>query len=188
MSEEVKKAINMLEIFISNHKFYNIKHSDGLEDNIEIILELIRKQQVKINAQQCLIETQIYNVEVLEKELNNLKEIEQSHQEENGKLRVELEKYKLLNANIEKANKIIKSNKLNEKEREIIETYRKLIEETGRNDWIICNPKTMWSNYFVRKDKIQEKIEEYEGLKILDKQAYEEQIKPLKELLEDNNG
>lgn len=118
----------------------------------------------------------------------NLKQVEKEHQEENGKLRVELEKYKLLNANIEKANKIIKSNKLNEKEREIIETYRKLIEETGRNDWIICNPKTMWSNYFVRKDKIQEKIEEYEGLKILDKQAYEEQIKPLKELLEDNNG
>ena len=169
MSEEEKKAIDTLNSWYN----YNKKNRNKLLEADKII----KVQETILN----LIENQ-------QKEINNLKEIEQLHQEENGKLRVELEKYKLLNANIEKANEIIKSNKLNEKEREIIETYRKLIEETGRNDWIICNPKTMWSNYFVRKDKIQEKIEEYEGLKILDKQAYEEQIKPLKELLEDNNG
>ena len=43
MNKEEKKAISMLAIFISNHKFYNIKHTDGLEDNIEILLNLIEK-------------------------------------------------------------------------------------------------------------------------------------------------
>lgn len=71
MSEEEKEAINKLGIFVANYKFYNIKRSDGLEDYIEIVLDLIEKQQ---------------------KELNSLKEIEQSHKEENGKLRVEFEK------------------------------------------------------------------------------------------------
>lgn len=41
------------------------------------------------------------------------------------------------------------------------------------------------SNYVVSKDKIRGKIKEYEGLKEMDMQAYEEQVKPLKELLEE---
>ena len=45
MNEEEKKAIQMLDKFITEHKFYNIKHSDNLEDNIEIVLNLIEKQQ-----------------------------------------------------------------------------------------------------------------------------------------------
>lgn len=38
---------------------------------------------------------------------------------------------------------------------------------------------------FISKDKIREKIKEYKGLKEIDKMAYEEQIKPLQELLEE---
>ena len=45
MNEEEKKVIKMLDKFITEHKFYNIKHSDNLEDNIEIVLNLIEKQQ-----------------------------------------------------------------------------------------------------------------------------------------------
>ena len=41
------------------------------------------------------------------------------------------------------------------------------------------------SNYVVSKDKIRKKIKEYEGLKEMDMQAYEEQVKPLQELLEE---
>lgn len=37
----------------------------------------------------------------------------------------------------------------------------------------------------ISKDKIREKIKEYKGLKEIDKMAYEEQIKPLQELLEE---
>ena len=47
MNEEEKKAIQMLNKFITEHKFYNIKHSDNLEDNIEIVLNLIEKLQKK---------------------------------------------------------------------------------------------------------------------------------------------
>lgn len=45
ISLEEKKAIKMLDKFITEHKFYNIKHSDNLEDNIEIVLNLIEKLQ-----------------------------------------------------------------------------------------------------------------------------------------------
>lgn len=45
MNEEEKKAIKMLDKFTTEHKFYNIKHSDNLEDNIEIVLNLIEKLQ-----------------------------------------------------------------------------------------------------------------------------------------------
>lgn len=45
MKEEEKKVIKMLDKFTTEHKFYNIKHSDNLEDNIEIVLKLIEKLQ-----------------------------------------------------------------------------------------------------------------------------------------------
>ena len=45
MNEEEKKATKMLDKFITEHKFYNIKHSDNLEDNIETVLNLIEKLQ-----------------------------------------------------------------------------------------------------------------------------------------------
>ena len=45
MNEEEKKATKMLDKFITEHKFYNIKHSDNLEDNIEIVLNLLEKLQ-----------------------------------------------------------------------------------------------------------------------------------------------
>ena len=38
---------------------------------------------------------------------------------------------------------------------------------------------------YIYKDKIKEKIKEYKELKEIDKMAYEEQIKPLQELLEE---
>ena len=45
MNEEEKKVIKMLDKFTTEHKFYNIKHTDNLEDNIEIVLNLIEKLQ-----------------------------------------------------------------------------------------------------------------------------------------------
>lgn len=89
MSEEEKKAVIFLKHFLEDDDdVFKISNKD-----LRIILNLIEKQQ---------------------KELNSLKEIEKSHQEENGKLRVELEQYKLLEANIDKANKIIAENKFDE--------------------------------------------------------------------------
>lgn len=65
------------------------------------------------------------------KELKNIKEIEKSHQEENGKLRIELEQYKLLEANIDKANKIIAENKFDEG------LYGLLMQEKEKNHNLI---------------------------------------------------
>ncbi len=45
MSEDEKKAIDMLEKYITEHKFYNIKQSDGLEDNIKILLDLYKQEK-----------------------------------------------------------------------------------------------------------------------------------------------
>lgn len=45
ISKEQKEAIEMLDKFITEHKLYNIKQSDGLEDNIKIVLNLIEKLQ-----------------------------------------------------------------------------------------------------------------------------------------------
>ena len=45
--------------------------------------------------------------------------------------------------------------------------------------------ETIDERELVSKDKIREKIKEYKGLKEIDKMAYEEQIKPLQELLEE---
>lgn len=45
MSEDEKKAIDMLEKFITEHEFYNIKQSDGLENNIKILLDLYKQEK-----------------------------------------------------------------------------------------------------------------------------------------------
>lgn len=39
------------------------------------------------------------------------------------------------------------------------------------------------NKYYIHKDKIREKIEEYAGLKEIDIKAYDEQVRPLEELL-----
>lgn len=73
MSEEEKEALEFIKI--------NNKHRYCDKNDVDFLLNLIEKQQ---------------------KELNNIKEIEQSHQEENGKLRVELEQEKEKNKELEK--------------------------------------------------------------------------------------
>lgn len=49
-----------------------------------------------------------------------------------------------------------------EKEKEVVEAYRNIKKITGSDSWIVCNPETMWSEYFVPVAKIEEKIEELE--------------------------
>jgi len=79
MSEEEKKAIELLS---KKDTEYYYRYVD-VREAVYIILNLIENQQ---------------------KELNNLKEIEKSHQEENGKLRVELEQEKEKNKELEAEN------------------------------------------------------------------------------------
>ena len=73
MSEEEKEAINNLRFYSTNVGFSKYDGTTCVlrAKDVQIVLNLIGKQYA---------------------ELNNLKEIEKSHQEENGKLRVEFEK------------------------------------------------------------------------------------------------
>ena len=63
MNKEEKKAIKMLDKFITEHKFYNIKHSDNLEDNIEIVLNLIKKLQKENEKYKRLAKINLKNAE-----------------------------------------------------------------------------------------------------------------------------
>ncbi len=56
MNEEERKAVEMLNIFRLEHKFFNIRQADNLEANIEIVLNLIEKLQKENElAKQALI-------------------------------------------------------------------------------------------------------------------------------------
>ena len=74
MNEEEKKAIEMLDKFITEHKFYNIKQSDNLEDNIKIILNFIEKLQKENEEKTILLFAGAEKVKQLEKENEELKE------------------------------------------------------------------------------------------------------------------
>ena len=71
----------------------------------------------------------------------------------------------------------------------LIEKQQKEIEELKKDNnhqWEErCRLTFDIEKNFISKDKIREKIKEYKGLKEIDKMAYEEQIKPLQELLEE---
>ena len=45
--EEIKEIIKILDKFITEHKLFNIKHSDGLEVAIEGIIDLYNKEKEK---------------------------------------------------------------------------------------------------------------------------------------------
>lgn len=112
MSEEEKKAVEILNSWYS----YNKKNRNKLLEADKIIkvqettLNLIENQQKELEHYKRLAEMNLKDSEEFKKnmcehrcilnnqimelteELNNLKEIEKSHKEENGKLRVEYEK------------------------------------------------------------------------------------------------
>lgn len=80
MSEEEKKAVEGLKDYVARIKKFHFEQTQGFKW-VDITLNLLDNQQ---------------------KELDNLKEIEKSHQEENGKLRAELEQEKEKNKELEK--------------------------------------------------------------------------------------
>lgn len=164
MTEKEKKAIKILNAQL------NTMTQDGYykpmeEEATQTVLNLLEKQQ---------------------------KEIEQQHKTDNGLLRQELDMQIEHNKELDAT--------LKQTQDSWFEDTQKLEQEKEKNkklyeqnqiyvlDGSKVNLERHIKNNYIRKDKIQEKIKEYDGLKIIDKQAYEEQIKPLKELWEDNNG
>lgn len=76
-------------------------------------------------------------------------------------------------------------NVLDEAINSILYLYNQLEERNIASQKVIVELNDKLQNESISKDKIKEKIKSYEGLKIMDKSAYEEQVKPLKELLEE---
>lgn len=74
LSEEEKKAIEILNKFITEHKLFNIKQSDNLEENIKIVLNLILKLQIKIESKTKTIKLAIDKHNKQAEEIENLKE------------------------------------------------------------------------------------------------------------------
>ena len=46
----IEESIKILDKFTTEHKLFNIKHSDGLEEAIETLLTAYEKQKDKIKA------------------------------------------------------------------------------------------------------------------------------------------
>lgn len=144
MNEEEKKAIEDLKgiditYFVNGHECANfyLDEADKVSKEIELILNLIENQQ---------------------KELSNIKEIEKSHQEENGKLRVELEQEKEKNKAFYKfimftGGKDIKDFSATEYMRIRQEAYidGRVYEEQKAEEIIMKN--------YISKDKIKELLE-----------------------------
>lgn len=108
MSEEEKKAIEYLKVRLYGNEGCEL--IDVAQSDLRIIIKLVDRvlkddknwqeiydeQEENIREKNNKICEFEFIIENQQKELNNLKEIEQSHKEENGKLRVELEQEKVI--------------------------------------------------------------------------------------------
>ena len=75
MTKEQEEAIEMLEKFITEHKLFNIKHTDGLEDNIETVLNMLKEKDSEIERlEQTLTRNIARNVTASMKESAKSKE------------------------------------------------------------------------------------------------------------------
>lgn len=124
MSEEEKTALEFIKI--------NNKHRYCDKNDVDFLLNLIENQQ---------------------KELNNLKEIEKSHKEENGKLRVEFEK--VYEDNLTLAHELEQEKEKNMQLNQEVLMYKNAVP----NQYNFFD----YSNY-ISKDKIKEKIKELDEL------------------------
>lgn len=177
MSEEEKKAI---EYWKRDIQLYHYNTQLASEYYAQIILNLIENQQ---------------------KELNNLKEIEKSHQEENGKLRVELEQEKEKNTSV-----VIQYEKVVDKLEEAETEKNKELEEKLKIATAMLTKGTYpeqnegdndFDKQFIAVDKIKEKIKELveqgdyrtaenpNGRVHFHKEPVDYQLEILKELLEE---
>lgn len=134
----------------------------------------------------------LYLIEKQQKELDNLKEIEQSHKEENGKLRVELEQEKNKINIIKKLMAVgdvtdealftLVQTTMAELER-LEDIEEQLDKEKEKNKSLKKQIKEMQEYYknadFIFKDKIKERMEQT-------KKVYDEEMKPY--MIEVGNG
>ena len=111
MTEKEEKAIAMLNKYISEHKFYNIRQSDNLESNIETVIQALEQ---RINNQKIFA-----------------KEYEKISKQLNCEVKDNLEKTKLIN--LLKRRAIITENE----QKEILKIQEKFLEKDFQDCLII---------------------------------------------------
>ena len=103
MNIEENKAIEWLKLLVKTHK---LKTQEVTKD--EVLLNLIEKQQKEIEEKTTIILAGAEKVKMLEKEIEELKEINKEHQLLNGELGF---KIGTLESEIEEKTKLINSMK-----------------------------------------------------------------------------
>lgn len=157
-TEEETRAISRSKEKLEE-KFYIV---DILHEDLEILLNLLEKQQKELEEQLELAKKALkYQCKIAD-ERNQLLV-------EKRKLMSEYHKRVQENCDLER--------ELEDVKEECHELY--ISNEHKKENWI---PKEILNSY-ISKETIRKKIEEYAGLKEMDLRAYEEQVKPLKELL-----
>ena len=154
MSEE-KKAIETVENFI---KYYKDNEQTGNRANLDVLGEEVMAIEFILNK---------YDVQ--ENEINNLKEIEKSHQTDNGLLRQELDMQIEHNKELE-AKRIWNKRRIEEHKKELVQEKEnnKELEEHQRQylDGELITAKQgkffekMIKENYIRKDKIKKLIDE----------------------------
>ena len=62
MTDEQEKAIKMLEKFTTEHRLFNIKQADRLEENIETVLKMLEEKDKEIEKYKYLYEEALGDV------------------------------------------------------------------------------------------------------------------------------
>lgn len=113
-------------MYMEDKTFYDIQSED--KDILEFIKKEYKHCKEKDNVLLLLYlgdtEKIINLIEKQQKELNNIKEIEKSHQEENGKLRVEFEK--VYEDNLSLAHELEQKEQIIKRLEQDVEGYRDL--------------------------------------------------------------
>lgn len=158
---------------------------EHIKKRVEFVTKNIMGTNVFTTYDTHCVNTLISIIENQQKELNNLKEIEKSHQEENGKLRVEFEKVYEDNLTLanelkqeKEKNKVLEAKRIWNKGR-IEKLKKELEEEKEKNKDLQKQLNGAFDRGFIPKDKIKEKMEQT-------KKVYDEEMKPY--MIEVGNG
>ena len=198
-TEQDKKAIELVKDFLEqsiiNKSDDDFFKSGGWETidmeyskAVKVIFELVEKQQKEIerleNKDKEYIKILNNNLEWKEK-YNEVLEDKCKIADERNHLLLENEKLKdvidILSFEVSSLDEQLVLNRFRNKE-EVKQFFMEKLDLKYILE--IVSPIYVKENY-ISKDKIREKIEEYAGLKEIDIEAYNEQIRPLEELLGD---
>ena len=175
MTEKEKKAVEMLDKFRLEHKFFNIRQADNLETNIEIVLSLLNRR-LKENEELKQDRNNNYQMILLAKNeaLGYMQGYEDGKELKRSAIAniVENQQYYMLNKKIEHYREYIE--KL-QKEKEELKNQ----EATARkiNELLVQR----YSNS-ISKQKVKDKIEEYKNmLKTCNKAQDVDRIKAINE-------